>query len=136
MQKLILMPENQESDCRNLRDHFDFAEFGSADRESLRRRNTAQPTDGEFSPYNDDHHPGWNDLELNEGNERCRNQQLVCDRIQENAKCCNLTPLSGQIAVEEIRQRCRKENECGNDHVILGQEEDNQQWDRKNTDQS
>jgi hypothetical protein len=76
-----------------------------------------------------------NDLELYEGNKCCGNEQLVRDRIEENANCCNLTTLSGQISVEQIRQGCRQKDKRGNDHVILGQEEYNQQWNRKNTDQ-
>jgi hypothetical protein len=130
------MPKDQKRYRSNLRDHFDFSELRRTDCKSLRGRDAAQPADGKFSTYNNDYHPGFDDLELHKGNKCGRDQQLIRYGIQKDADCCNLTSLSGQVAIQEIGKGSRHKNERGDKHVIFSQKQNDQQRDGEDTDES
>ena len=72
---------------------------------------------------------------LNERNQRCRNQELVGDWIEQLSEFRNLFPASRESAVEKIRQR-RGDKNRDTQNVLRqanalrerGQQYDDQQW--------
>src|SRR5262245_9946257 len=124
MEDYGFVPQNQKSDRHNLSHHLDLAFARSIDRETLRGRDASQSADGKLTPDNDHDHPCGNILriELNERDKGGRNKKLVGDRVQQYSQSRHLSPLSGQVAIQQVRERCGQEDRGGHLHVVLGQE--------------
>ncbi len=73
---------------------------------------------------------------LDQGNKCRRDQQFVGNRIEQDPQSRNLTSLSGQVAVQQIRQGSCQEDQCRDEHVVLGQQNCNQQRNSEYADQS
>jgi len=115
----ISRAKQKQGDRDDLCNHLDFSKFRGRDGKSLIGCDEPQSVDGNFTTDNDAHHPCLNQIELHEGNEYQGYQKLVRDRVQKNSQGSHLAALSGDISIEEIRDRGEQENDRGDQHIAM-----------------
>src|SRR5947209_6511826 len=76
---------NEHSDGAHLQDHLGLAERGRLNGEAFRGRDIAQPEHGELTADDDNHHPSWNQVHIDERDESGGDQKLVRDGIEQDA---------------------------------------------------
>src|SRR3990172_3072670 len=102
--------KHQQDHGDHFRDHLVFAQLGRGDDQALGGGNAPQSGDGDVPPDDDGRDPRRHPLNLDEGNERRRDQQLVGDRIQELAQGRHLPATPGDAAVQPVGQDRRDKN--------------------------
>ena len=90
--------------------HLPLPELRRRDRDPLPRGDGAHPRDGELAPHDDADGPGVGLLQVDEGDERGRDEDLVGDRVEEHPERRHLLEPPRDPAVEEVGEGRHEED--------------------------
>ena len=121
--------QDQQRDAADLRRHLRLAPARGRDHDALARGDRPQARHRELAPDDHDDHPRRREPQLDEGDERRRDQELVRDRVEQRAERRDLAPAPREPAVQKVRRRRDQEDQKAHRlaPVELRQEDDDEE---------
>jgi hypothetical protein len=79
---------------------------------TLNGADNTQHADGDFAGDDDHRHPGSEVAEADQSDERRRDEELICQRIEKLAQCRHCILPASDVAVELVGERSYREQGC------------------------